>query len=204
MLDPMAVQMRALEDQRADSLASAEYIRDNVKSVYVDMARIAEYWTKKEADLKEQAYSASVTSLQNLIKRLTYGDLANASPDTSLSGTRANYSATLAQARAGNADAINGLAGSAESYATSARSYFASSAEYAAIVEQIRRDLEAQVGVLGGNGGGTAANNNEATNAVLQSNAELRSMFAESMSANAQLREQLSVLTAQMQRMAQR
>lgn len=203
MLDPMAVQMRALEDQRKDSLASAEYIRDNVKDVYVDMARIAEYWTKKERDLKEEAYSASVNSLQALIQRLTYGDLANASPDLSLTGTRANYSATLAQARAGSSTAINGLAGSAESYATSARSYFASSAEYATIVEQIRRDLEAQVGVLSGGGiGGGAANGNEATNAVLQSNAELRGMVGALLGELSGVKDQLAAATAEMKRRA--
>lgn len=202
MLDPMAVQLRELEDQRKDSIASAEYIRDNVKDVYVDMARIAEYWTRKELDLKEQAYAASVSSLQALIQRLTYGDLANASPDLSLSGTRGTYTATLAQARAGSSSALNSLAGTAEAYAGSARSYFGSSAEYAAIADQIRRDLEERVGATGGGGGAGGSANNEATNAVLQSNAELRAMVGDLATRLSAATEALAAAAAQMQRRA--
>ena len=204
MLDPMAVQRRALDDQARDSIASAEYIRDNVKDVYVDMAKVAEYWTKKKADLEAQYYQGSVDNLQALIKRLTYGDLANASPDLSLSGTRASYAATLAQAQSGNATTLTNLAGSAETYATQARSYFASSPEYNAIVDQLRRDLEDRVGAITGgtSSSGTAANSNESTNAVLQSNAELRSMVATLVSELSSLKDQLAAATAQLQRRA--
>ena len=205
MLDPLAVQRRALDDQARDSIASAEYIRDNVKDVYVDMAKVAEYWTKKKADLEAQYYQGSVDNLQALIKRLTYGDLANASPDLSLSGTRASYAATLAQAQSGDVSALTNLAGSAETYATSARSYFASSPEYNAIVDQLRRDLEDRVGAITGgvtSSTGTAANSNEATNAVLQSNAELRSMVATLVSELSGLKDQLAAATAQLQRRA--
>jgi len=126
MLDPLAVQMRALDDQRKDSIASAEYIRDNVKDVYVDIARITEYWNTKRLDLEAQYQAASVGNLQALIRRLTYGDLANATADMSYAGTRGTYEATLAQARAGSGSALNNLSGTAEAYASSGRSYFAS------------------------------------------------------------------------------
>ncbi len=204
MLDPMAVQMRALDDQRRDSLASAEYIRDNVADVYVDMARIAEYWTKKKADLEAQYYQGSAENLQNLIKRLTYGDLANAAPALSLAGTRGTYEAALAQSRAGSASAFANLAGSAETYVGQARSYFASSAEYAALVEEIRRALEEQVAAHTGgasSAAGTAAAN-DASNAVLQSNAELRSMVATLVGELSGVKDQLAAATAQMQRRA--
>ena len=201
MLDPLAVQMRALDDQRKDSIASAEYIRDNVKDVYVDIARIAEYWTKKERDLKEQAYAASVDSLQALIRRLTYGDLANATADMSYAGTRGTYEATLAQARAGSGTALNNLSGTAEAYASSGRSYFASGPEYAALLEQMRRDLGEVAGNQGG-GGGSAANGNEATNAVLQSNAELRGMVGALLGELSGVKDQLAAATAEMRRRA--
>jgi len=201
MLDPLAVQMRALDDQRKESIASAEYIRDNVKDVYVDMARIAEYWTKKERDLKEQAYAASVDSLQALIRRLTYGDLANATADMSYAGTRGTYEATLAQARAGSGTALNNLSGTAEAYASSGRSYFASGPEYAALLEQMRRDLGEVAGNQGG-GGGSAANGNEATNAVLQSNAELRGMVGALLGELSGVKDQLAAATAEMKRRA--
>lgn len=201
MLDPLAVQLRALDDQRKDSLASAEYIRDNVEGVHVDIARITEYWNTKRLDLEAQYQQTSVGNLQALIRRLTYGDLANATPDMSYAGTRGTYEATLAQARAGSGTALNNLAGTAEAFAGSARSYFASSSEYAAIVEQIRRDLEERVGVGAGASSGSA-NGNEATNAVLQSNAELRAMVGTLVGELSSVKDQLAAATAQMQRRA--
>ena len=201
MLDPLAVQMRALDDQRKDSIASAEYIRDNVKDVYVDIARITEYWNTKRLDLEAQYQQQSVGQLQALIRRLTYGDLANATADMSYAGTRGTYEATLAQARAGSGTALNNLAGTAEAYASSGRSYFASGPEYAALLEQMRRDLGEVAGNQGG-GGGSAANGNEATNAVLQSNAELRGMVGALLGELSSLKDQLAAATAEMRRRA--
>ena len=201
MLDPLAVQMRALDDQRKESIASAEYIRDNVKDVYVDMAKITEYWNRKRLDAEAQYQEQSVGQLQALLRRLTYGDLANASPDTSYAGTRGTYEATLAQARAGSGSALNNLSGFAEAYASSGRSYFASGPEYAALLEQMRRDLGEVAGVAGG-GGGSAANNNQATNAVLQSNAELRGMVGALLGELSSVKDQLSAATAEMKRRA--
>jgi len=201
MLDPLAVQMRALDDQRKDSIASAEYIRDNVKNVYVDMARITEYWNTKRLDLEAQYQQQSVGQLQALIQRLTYGDLANASPDTSYAGTRGTYAATLAQARAGSGRALNNLSGTAEAFASSGRSYFASGPEYAALLERVRRDLGEVAGNQGG-GGGSAANGNEATNAVLQSNAELRGMVGALLGELSSVKDQLAAATAEMRRRA--
>lgn len=202
MLDPLAVQLRALDDQRADSLASAEYIRDNVKDVYVDIGKITEYWNRKRLDLEAQYQEASVGQLQALVRRLTYGDLANASPDTSLAGTRGTYNATLAQARAGSGVALGNLAGVAESFAGSARSYFASGPEYAAIVEQLRRDL---LEVMGGSGGANAtgaANGEAQTNVLLQQFSELMAAFQVSQTNSARLESRVSELTAQLQRTA--
>ena len=201
MLDPLAVQMRALDDQRKDSIASAEYIRDNVKDVYVDIARITEYWNTKRLDLEAQYQQQSVGQLQALIRRLTYGDLANATADMSYAGTRGTYEATLAQARAGSGTALNNLSGAAEAYASSGRSYFASGPEYAALLEQMRRDLGEVAGNQGG-GGGSAANGNEATNAVLQSNAELRGMVGALLGELSSLKDQLAAATAEMRRRA--
>ena len=201
MLDPLAVQMRAFDDQRKDSLASAEYIRDNVEGVYVDINRITEYWNTKRLDLEAQYQNASVGNLQALIRRLTYGDLANASPDVSYAGTRGTYEATLAQARAGSGTALNNLSGTAEAFASSGRSYFASGPEYAALLEQMRRDLGEVAGNQGG-GGGSAANGNEATNAVLQSNAELRGMVGALLGELSSVKDQLAAATAEMRRRA--
>ena len=196
MLDPQAVAMRQLEDQRKDSIASAEYIRDNVKDVYVDMAKITEYWNRKRLDLEAQYQEQSVGQLQALIRRLTYGDLANASPDTSLAGTRGTYEATLAQARAGSGTARANLAGYAEAYVSSARSYFASSAEYDAIVASIRTALLEVVGGTGTAAGGAANGNNP----LLQTVAEQSGMVAALVAELREVKDQLAAATAQMQR----
>lgn len=190
MLDPMAVALRQLEDQKADALASAEYIRDNVADVYVDINKITEFWLRKEADLKAQYAEQSVSQLQALINRLTYGDLANASPTMSFSGTRASYMATLAQARAGDSTASGNLAGVAEAYANAGRSYFGSSAEYAQLADQIRSDLVAQQSAtLGGDAGVNQAQINALVQSAANDREELRA-----------LRDQIAALTAQLAR----
>lgn len=203
MLDPLAVQMRQLEDQKNDALASAQYIKDNVEGVYVDMAQIAAYYTNKEKDLREQFYSSEIDSLQNLIQRLTYGDLSNASPASSLSGTKATYLATLAQAQGGDQSAIDALSGNAEAYVTAARNYFASSPEYQAIVEEVRTALANQVGVLQ-TGGTTASPNaaNDAANAVIQSNAVLSQTVTALTQKVDDLTTQNATLTATLKRIA--
>lgn len=137
--------------------------------------------------------------MQALIRRLTYGDLANASPDTSYTGTRGTYNATLAQARAGSGVALNNLAGTAESFAGSARSFFASGPEYAAIVVQLRRDL---LEVMGGGANVQAANGEAQSNALAQQFAELMSAFQISQQNSAVLQTKIAELTAQLQRAA--
>ncbi|HTE35707.1 MAG TPA: hypothetical protein VK630_04110, partial [Reyranella sp.] len=199
MLDPLAVQMRALADERESAMASAEYIRDNVKDVYVDMDRIATYYTNKEAALRDQFYQGSITNLQALIDRLTYGDLANASPTLQLSGTKAAYDAALAQARAGDANAITNLSGYAESYLGVARQSFASSPEYQALAEQIRSALQEMAITLTGGGaaptGSTTPSQQTATGQqIAQLTAMVQDMAAgreEDRRENAQLRDLL-------------
>lgn len=197
MLDPLSVQLRALADEHDSALSSAKYIRDNVAGVYVDMDKIATYYTNKEAALRDQFYQGAVENLQNLIARLSYGDLANASPDTSLTGTRANYLSTLTDAQAGVATAITSLPGVAEAYATSARSYFASGPEYDALVAEIRRNLEVVTSIATGGGTPASGTAQQIGEAALTQNANierLTEMFTQSMAENAKLREQVSIL----------
>lgn len=177
MLDPLAVAQRALADERESALESARYIRDNFENVHVDMDRIATYYTNKEAALRDQFYQGAVENLQSLIDRLTFGDLANASPTLQLSGTKAAYNAALAQAQAGDATAISNLSGYAESYLGVARQSFASSPEYQALVEQIRAALqEVQISITGGTTStGTTTSSGQQT-AVGQNMAQLQAM----------------------------
>lgn len=188
MLDPLAVQLRALDDERQSAIASAEYIRDHIEGVYVDMDKIATYYTNKEAALRNQFYAGAVSSLQNLINRLTYGDLANASPGTTLAGAGASYTAALAQARAGDANAITNLPGIAEAYASTARGYFASSPEYETLRRQIAAALQEVVAQTTGGAAG-------APGSPVALSAESQTLIA----ANDQLRE---VVTTQSQQIA--
>jgi hypothetical protein len=202
MLDPVQVQLRALADERASAMESAQYIKEHVTGVYVDMDRIATFYTNKEAALRDQFYQGAVTNLQNLISRLTYGDLGNASPTLNLSGVKASYTSTLAQARAGSSTAITNLPGMAEAYATSARNYFASGPEYAAIVAQMRRDLEEQAALLTGGAAATGTSTTAALSAVAQSSqtqiAQLTAMVENMANDNAQQREMMAALVAQL------
>lgn len=154
MLDPLAVQMRALADEHASALASAEYIRDHVEGVYVDMDRIATYYTNKEAALRDQFYQGGIATLQNVIARMTYGDLANASPTLQLSGTQAAYMDALARAQGGDPTAIANLGGLAEAYVSTGRQNYASSPQFQTIVESVRQAL--QEIVIAQTGGSTA------------------------------------------------
>jgi tape measure domain-containing protein len=141
MVDPLAVSLRALGDEREQALESARYIRDNYKDIYVDMDKIATYYTDKEAKLRDDFYSGSVTSLQAMIDRLTYGDLANASPALQLSGAKAAYEAGLAKAQTGDVTAITDLSPLAADYARAQQLYSGSGPDYEAVRRQIMADL---------------------------------------------------------------
>lgn len=174
MLNPLQVQLRALEDERKQSLANAEYIRDNVEGVYVDIEKITSYWNQRKLDLEAQYYEQSYGQIETLIRRLTYGDLANASATLSLSGARATYEATLAQARAGSQTAISGLAGDAEAYANTARSYYGSTVTYDQLIAELRQQLEEFTAAATGSTTAVAAN--DSASVAAQNNAELRNM----------------------------
>lgn len=206
MLDPLAAQLRALDDERKAALESAQYIKDNIEGVYVDLDKISAYYTKKESDLRKSFYAEQIQQAQSLadfIKRLTYGDLSGASPITTLSGTRGTYAATLAQAQAGNSDAINRLTGDAQAYIQAARGYYGNTDEYARIVAEVRAALADEQSLLEGAGtGGTSAVSLEAANSVLESNAAVSSQMAELIRTIQQQQDQLAQLTAQYQRLA--
>ena len=203
------------EERKVAYENNAIFLKEKVPG-YVDQALNIEkiYQEKRLAIMEEgtraslaaqqaaaDAAKAKIQSLQDLIDRLTYGDLANASPTTAFSGTRATYMATLAQARAGNADAMDRLGGTAEAYANAGRSYFASSSEYAGLVEQIRRDLQERQGAIAA-GASTNPQTTEQINALMRTISQQAQMFADAQNENRQLREEVAALVAQLQRRA--
>lgn len=203
MLDPLAVQMRALQDEQDAAMASAQYIKDNITDVYVDTDKIATYYLNKRAALEDQYYQGAVENLQTLINRLTYGDLANASPDTSFIGTQATYTAALAQAQGGDQSAIANLSGYGEAYANSTRGFLGSSPEAATILNQIRDGLSGVLGNITGGAmtaPGTAANSNGVVSSAQWN--QMYAMFQASQADSAALRQTVADLTAQLKRQA--
>jgi hypothetical protein len=178
LIDPVAAQLRAWEDEKASILANVDYIARHT-DVVVDMARINEALLRKEYALKDQLTNGAISQLEDAIRRLTYGDLSNLSGAGTLAGMRASFDATVAQARAGDLSAYQRVASEGLALTDASRSYFASSPEY----EAIRREIlaifsELQVQISGGTttspSDASAANANTA--AVLNTTTQLQAM----------------------------
>jgi hypothetical protein len=203
MLNPLAVQMRALNDERASALASAQYIKDNVEGVYVDMDKIAAYYLNKQSQLVDQFYNGAVTNIENIIQRLTYGDLSLASPGSSFAGAKSAYLSDLSAAQGGDQTSITNLSGLAEAYANSARIYLGNTPDYQRLIADLRDQLANEQAVLQTGGpGATSAVSNDASNAVLASNADMTAQMAALTKQVSDLIAQNAQLTAQMQRVA--
>lgn len=200
LIDPIAAQLRAWEDEKATILANVDYIREHT-DVVVDMARINEALLRKEADLKEQLYGGAVSQLEDAIKRLTYGDLSNVPEAGQLAGMRAAFDATVAQARAGDMTAYQRVANEGLALTDASRRSFASGPEY----EAIRREIvaifsELQVQMTGGPAPTPMASNGNAVVAA-GSMADLSQMFAASLAENTELKQQMKTLTAVVERL---
>lgn len=178
LIDPVAQQLRAWEDEKSSILANIDYIAKHT-DVIVDMARINEALLRKEAALKEQLYSGAISQLEDAIKRLTYGDLSNITGAGTLAGMQASFNATVAQARSGDQSAYQRVASEGLALTDASRGYYASSPEY----EATRREIlaifsELQLQIAGGAAAspsdGSAANANTAT--VLNTTTQLQAM----------------------------
>lgn len=177
MLDPLAVQMRALDDAKEQALTSAEYIRDNITGVNVDINAIVDYYGKQRVALEDQFYGGAITNLKNLIDRATYGDLANATPTLQLSGTKAAYETALSGARANDPTSITNFAGLAEDYLKAASANFASGPGYEAVKQQIvAATLELQAQLTGG--GTSSASGGGVTPAIAANSQQVAQLTA--------------------------
>jgi hypothetical protein len=205
MLDPLAVQMRALDDAKEQALASAEYIKANITGVNVDINRIVDYYGKQRLALEDQFYQGGITNLENLVKKLTYGDLANASPLATLAGVQADYASTLAQARGGDVASIAGFSDIASQLADLGRQSFASGPEYEALRQQILSDVLEVQGVAQGGGAANAPTGAPSTlsaDAVAANRqvAQMAAMVQSMADSNADLKRQLQQTNDLLQR----
>ncbi|WP_295135693.1 tape measure protein [uncultured Reyranella sp.] len=160
LINPIAAQLRAWEDEKQSILANTAYIAEHT-DVVVDMARVNEALLRKEAALKNELYGGAVSQLEDAIARLMPGgNLSNLDPSGTFAGLKASYQSTYAQAAAGDAAAIGRFGAESTAYAEYARSYFAGSAEYEAIRQQIVEALRTvQVEVTGGAANGSGGTN---------------------------------------------
>lgn len=168
LIDPVAAQLRAWEDEKASILANVDYIKQHT-DVVVDQARITEGLLRREADLKDQLYNGAISQLEDAIKRLTYGDLANITGAATLSGMKASFDATVAQARAGDISAYQRVASEGLAYTEANRGYYASGPEYEAIRQQILAIFsELQIRTTGG--ASASPSEDPAANAAMAAN----------------------------------
>ena len=209
--DPAAAAVAALDREREALIDNNRYIVERVNSSMDQIAKIEALYGEKRKQIADDVAQAqiaaaeatrrSVEGLEDIARRLRYGDLSTASPDRSLSGTEGAYKAALAQSRAGDANATANLPGFVAAYAESARSYYGSAGGFQAINDRLQADVDERIAALGAPAsGGSSANGNAANNAVLQSNAELRNMVASLLAELSRTREELSAATAAMRR----
>lgn len=204
--DPTAAALFDLDRAKQDALDTNAVLLTRVEGYQDQILRIEEYYGLQRAKVVEEAGKAatdaavrSVESLQDIIKRLQYGDLSTASPELTLSGTGASYAAALAQARAGDATAAANLPGLVESYVAAGKDYYGSSGGFQAINQQIQRDIVGLIPQVASAGGGAS---NQQINVLMQGMAQMQQMFADSQRENAQLRQQVAELTAAIKRAA--
>lgn len=155
MLDPLAVQQRALADQQEAALASANYIKDNIQGVFVDINGIVDYYGKQRLALEDQFYGGAISNLKALISQLTGGNLANLDPAGAFASLRGSYQTTYQAALGGDTAAIANYSQIASQFAASGLSYYAGSTDYSALRNQILADALNLQGGLGAASGPT-------------------------------------------------
>ena len=181
LIDPVAAGLRAWEDEKQSILANVDYIAQHTDAI-VDQARIAEALLRREAALKDQLYSGAISQLEDAIRRLSLGDLANLSPTTMLTGVQAAYQATVAQARSGDSSAIARVAAEGTTFAQAAQSYYASGPDYETLKQQILDDLltlQSQIAGGGSTTGSALNDNNGSAQAAVAQVAQLQSVVTE-------------------------
>jgi hypothetical protein len=202
--DPLKAQLDQLNDAYQNAVKEAQYMNDNISGAFIDMADVSKYYTLQMEQAQQQFYASAVSSIEQAILSMTYGDLSGASPIDTLSGTKATYMATLAQARAGDSTAINNLAADATAYVQAGKAYYGTSTDFADLVSQVRAALADEQASLqtAPTPGSSTDVSTAAANAVLQSNSDLSNTITQQQQQIAALTDQLANLTAQLQRLA--
>lgn len=174
MVDPNKGILSDLDKQKKKVIDENNYIVGAITGAQDQILKIEELYAKKRAEVVDQANKAteaSLSSLREVIKRLTIGDLSLSSPTNLLATTQATYQATIAKASAGDKDAIAALGGDATNYLQTLLGNTGSTAKYFSENEAVRSALQDVVTRFGVGGGGTmsatgAANDRQLSDAL--------------------------------------
>jgi hypothetical protein len=197
-LDPTAYAFKDLDAWRTKMKEENQYILDNVTGALDQINNIEAVYGQRRAQIVAQAAQGSVSALEDIVKRLTYGDLSGASPSSVFSGTAGTYTALLAKAKAGDQSALAQISGAATDYAQAARAMYASSSDYENIRSGIVTDLS---GLALANGGNVGDFNGQATSTISQQISFLTAAIQTQANDNATLNEKLTEAIALWQRM---
>lgn len=171
---------------------------------YVSINDVTELFLQKEKALREQYYSAALGSLDDLIKRLRYGDLSGASPEARLSGVSGSYAAALAQVSANPYDqnALQRFASAGAEYSSELRSYYGSTATfYAQNADILQTAQGVNNGVRAGTATGTGGKVDPMIAAMAQQIAELTALLTAERQSRAESDEAVKDLALQVRRL---
>ena len=185
MTDPKAAALADLDDWKSGAVENNKWLLDNVTGAMDQILEIEKLYALRRKEIVEDGAKASLTGLQDVIKRLTYGDLSGAAPAATLSGLQGTYSAMLAKANLGDQVAVAGLGQAAAEYAQFAGSYYGTSTpQYQSLVGSLRGNL---AGVYTAQGG---------TDPLIVALTTVSAQFAASEQDNAALKAEMAELTA--------
>ncbi len=202
--DPQASALLRLDDEKKGVLENNDAIIKAFGDTASQLVQIEElYGLKRQkiveqyADASTKAMTQSLSSIDDVIKRLTIGDLSNATPGAVYSAAKGTYNADYAKARAGDTAAMSRISGEATDFATASRAYNGSSTGFTSDRNQIVGDLA----TLSLNNGGDVSSLTTALGILNLRLADLTAKFEASANDNEALRIEIAELTSQIARL---
>lgn len=115
---------------------------NRMETNYVNLLEIEELYLEKKLKAEKDYYAASLAGIEELIDRVTFGDLSGASAVTVFNEQQKEYADVRSRAFSGDQAGLDEFGAVAGDYLEAAKGYFAFTPEYFALLEQIKRDAE--------------------------------------------------------------
>lgn len=183
----LQVALEDLDKARDQALKEAAYLNSVVTEALVDINQIEEFYAKARVQIVEQANQQATAALQDIWKRLSYGDLSGAPPLAALTGAQASADALYAQAQAGSLTAMANLPQAVSELFTAQLAFSGNDPRYEALRQTW---LERLAPYVAGNSNATGAANGNAVDGGL---------LAQSQQQIDQLTQQVQTLVATVQ-----